>query len=75
MNTYGNLYFTTVLPFKENSKYTSAILFIFQRDNNCLTLRVWTLQAAQSMKEGFIVVKSLINQCIGEEVLRNYHNT
>ena len=34
MNTDGNLYFTRVLPFKENSKYTSAILFIFQRDNS-----------------------------------------
>ena len=40
-----------------------------------LTPRVWTLQAAQNVKEGSMVVKPLINQCIGEEVLRNYHNT
>ena len=32
-------------------------------------------QAAQSMKEGSMVAKPLINQCIGEELLRNYHNT
>ena len=41
----------------------------------CKILRPYNLQAAQSMKEGFMVVKSLINQFIGEEVLRNYHNT
>ena len=40
-----------------------------------LTLRVWTLQAAQSMKKGSMVVKPVINQCIGEELSRNYRNT
>ena len=34
MNTYGNLYVTRVLPIKENSKYTSAILFMLQKDNS-----------------------------------------
>ena len=38
-----------------------------------LTPRVWTLEAAQSMKEGSMVVKTVINQCTGEELLRNYH--
>ena len=26
------------------------------------------------MKKGFMVVKPVINQCMGEELLRNYHN-
>ena len=26
------------------------------------------------MKQGFMVVKPVINQCIGEELLRNYHD-
>ena len=66
MSTYGNLYFRRVPPFQEDSKYTSAILFIFQRDNTIesnrlVAPRVWTLQAAQSMKEGFMVVKPVID--------------
>ena len=61
MNTYGNLYFTRVLSFKENSKYTSAIYSYFKGiiaiESNFLTTRVWTLQAAQSVKEWSMVVK------------------
>ena len=48
---------------------------IIATESNHLNSRVWTLQAAQSMKEGSMAVKPVINQCTGEELLRNYHNT
>ena len=74
---YNDEYHVRVPSFEENSKYTSAILFIFQEkiaieSNRLRSKSLDFILTAESMKEGFMVVKPVIYQCIGEELLRRF---
>ena len=75
MNTYGNLYFARVLLLSILHQFYSHFKGIIAIESNLLNSKSLDFTSSSKYERMVHGGKPLINQCIGEEVLRNYHNT
>ena len=79
MNTYGNLYFTRVLLLKKIQNILQQFYLYFKViiaiESNFLNSKSLNFTSSSEYERRVHGSEPLINRCIGEEVLRNYHNT